>query len=93
MDHLLIHCSVASMLWNFVLRIFGVQLVLPNRVINLLEGWWNLFGRHSSDIRNLVPLCLMWTIWKERNSRTLKDKEKTESQLLNEFSISLFDWS
>ena len=35
----------------------------------------------------------MWTIWKERNSRTLKDKEKTESQLLNEFSISLFDWS
>uniref|UniRef100_A0A2N9EKG6 Reverse transcriptase domain-containing protein n=1 Tax=Fagus sylvatica TaxID=28930 RepID=A0A2N9EKG6_FAGSY len=51
--------------------------VLPNRVINLLDGWWNLFGRQSSDIWNLVHLCLMWTIWRERNSRTFEDKEKS----------------
>jgi hypothetical protein len=47
---------------------------------------------HSSDIWNMVPLCLMWLIWKERNCRTFEDKENTESQMLNEFSISLFDW-
>jgi hypothetical protein len=35
----------------------------------------------------------MWLIWKECNCRIFEDKEKTESQLLNEFSISLFEWS
>ena len=65
-------------LWNFVFRSFGVQWVLPNRVIDLLDGWWNMLGIHSSDIWNTIPLCLMWMIWRERNNRTFEDKEKSE---------------
>ena len=67
--HLLIHCDMASDLWHLVLRTFGMLWVFPNTIADLLFGWFNCFGKHSSSIWNLVPPCLMWTIWRERNSR------------------------
>uniref|UniRef100_A0A2N9GEV9 TIR domain-containing protein n=1 Tax=Fagus sylvatica TaxID=28930 RepID=A0A2N9GEV9_FAGSY len=62
-DHLLIHCSLTLNLWHSVLRAFGVLWVFPNRVVDLIYGWHNWFGKHDSAVWNLVPSCLMWTIW------------------------------
>ena len=67
--------------------------VLPRRVLGLLFGWRNWLGRYQSNIWNLVPLCLMWTVWRERNSRTFEDKMKSADQLLGSFVESLFEWS
>ena len=78
LDHLLIHCSMASILWNFAFCSFGIQWVLPKRVVDLLRGWWNIIGRHFSGIWNIVHLCLMWTLWRERNHLTFEDKQKKE---------------
>uniref|UniRef100_A0A2N9FXH9 Proteasome component Ecm29 N-terminal domain-containing protein n=1 Tax=Fagus sylvatica TaxID=28930 RepID=A0A2N9FXH9_FAGSY len=36
--------------------------VMPNRVIVLLAGWRNWFGKCSSAVWNLAPLCLMWVL-------------------------------
>jgi hypothetical protein len=68
-NHLLIHCPIALDLWYLILRSFGVLWVFPNTVADLLFGWFNCFGRRNSSVWNLVPLCLMWTVWRERNSR------------------------
>ena len=68
-NHLLIHCTLASDLWNLVLRSFGVPWEFPNNIADLLFGWFNCFGKHNCSVGNLVPLCLMWTVWHERNSR------------------------
>jgi hypothetical protein len=92
-DHLLIHFHVANVLWHYVFSSFGILCVLPRSVFDLLDGWWNLLGKHTSEIWNMVPLCLMWTLWKERNSRIFEDKERSARQLLDCFSISLFHWS
>jgi hypothetical protein len=46
-------------------------------VLDLLFGWFNGLGKHSSDIWNLVPHCLMWSVWHERNSRIFEDKEQS----------------
>lgn len=67
-DHLLIHCAGASWLWSCAFRSFGVSWVLPKRVVDLLAEWRNWFGKHTSNIWNLVLHCVMWVIWKERNS-------------------------
>ena len=40
-DYLLLHCGVAMEVWSFVFRSFGVNKVLPGRVVELLFGWWN----------------------------------------------------
>ncbi len=59
-------------LWNFVFQLFGVVWVLPGRVKDLLFAWRNWFGKHDSSIWNMVPTCLMWTIWIERNHRIFR---------------------
>nr|XP_023907629.1 serine/threonine-protein kinase ATM-like [Quercus suber] len=92
-NHLLLHCVKAHQLWRLVFRSFGISWVMPRSVADTLFGWWNWLGKHSSSIWNLVPLCLMWCIWRERNWRTFEDKDKTDDQLLAFFSGSLFDWS
>ena len=56
MDHLLLHCGEAHWLWNFVFKSFGVAWVIPERVKDLLLGWGNWLGKHSSDIWNWTPL-------------------------------------
>ena len=77
-DHLLIHCFAIQPLWNFVFCAFHIHWILP-RVLELLFRWRNWFGRHQSGIWNLIPHCLMWTVLRERNSRTFDDKRKSAS--------------
>uniref|UniRef100_A0A2N9F7C8 Reverse transcriptase domain-containing protein n=1 Tax=Fagus sylvatica TaxID=28930 RepID=A0A2N9F7C8_FAGSY len=92
-DHLLLHCSAGQKLWNYVFLTFRVHWVLPRKVADLLFGWHNWFGKHHSHIWNLIPLCLMWTVWRERNLRTFEDLSTPPDQLLGTFVTSLFDWS
>ena len=49
-------------------------------------------GKQCSDICNLVPLCLKWTIWKERNRRTFENMELTREDMAKFFFNTLFDW-
>jgi hypothetical protein len=84
-DHLLLHCEVAVALWGFVFSMFGVQRVFPAMVLDMVSGWHNWFGRHSSAIWNLAPLCVMWSLWQERNRRIFEDAEKSVSHLQEHF--------
>ena len=61
-------------------------------IASLLSSWWNGLGRHSSAIWNMVPICLMWTIWKERNQRTSEDVSRLDRQILESFTSTLFEW-
>ena len=60
---------------------------------DFLFGWWNWLGKYSSHIWNLVPLYLMWCIWRERNRWTFEDLDRSDDQLLALFFGSLFDWA
>uniref|UniRef100_A0A2N9I832 Protein kinase domain-containing protein n=1 Tax=Fagus sylvatica TaxID=28930 RepID=A0A2N9I832_FAGSY len=87
------YCEVAAALWGFIFQRFGIQWVLPAKVIDLLFGWFNGLGKHSSDIWNLVPHCLMWSLWHERNSRIFEDKEQSLLHLQESFVGQLYDCS
>jgi hypothetical protein len=86
-------CEVATALWCSVFSMFGIQWVLPAKVLDMLAGWHNWFGRRSSAVWNLAPLCVMWSLWKERNRRIFEDLEKPFSHLQEQFSGLLFDCS
>ncbi len=92
-DHLFLHCQVARELWSFIFRCVGIDWVLPFRVSDLLFSWWNWFGKRSSGVWILIPSCLMWTIWRERNNRIFEDKETSLARITEFFYGSLFDWS
>ena len=92
-DHFLLYCGNAYRLWCFVYRLFGISWVPSSTVSDLLFSWWNWLEKRSSHICNLVPLCLMWYIWRERNRQTFENLDRSDDQMLALFSGSLFDWA
>ena len=71
----------------------GVQWVMPNTIVSLLFAWRNWLGTYSSKVWNLVPECLMWLVWKERNARTFEDIESPIDTLKTLLARTLFEWS
>jgi len=60
-DHLLLHCDVARVVWSFFYRLFGVEWVMPSSVLDLLTGWGTVLGRGPGfRIWKQVPLCVLW---------------------------------
>uniref|UniRef100_A0A2N9HAP6 Reverse transcriptase zinc-binding domain-containing protein n=1 Tax=Fagus sylvatica TaxID=28930 RepID=A0A2N9HAP6_FAGSY len=93
-NHLLVHCPVAWELWSMVLVIFGKNWVMPRDVVDLLSCWKEIRGKSKAGkIWKMVPHCLMWCLWQERNDRTFKEKERTIPALKLHFLHTLLNWS
>jgi hypothetical protein len=59
-DHLLLHCDVARIVWSSFYRFFGVEWVMPSNVVDLLSAWGTLLGRSPVHcIWKQVPLCVL----------------------------------
>lgn len=43
-DHLLLHCPIAYELWSMVFGLFGINWVMPERVIELFASWLGQFS-------------------------------------------------
>ena len=68
LDHLLLHCPKVYNLWALIVTIFGVNWVLPRSINDTLVGWKGPPSRKSlKKVWMSALLCLLWTIWKERN--------------------------
>ena len=92
-DHLLIHCPFAFDLWSMVFTLFGIHWVMPKTVVELVACRQGKFGRHrNSAIWMVVPYCLMWCIWRERNNRRFGDLERSISNLKLFFLKTLLNW-
>ena len=67
-DHLLIHCTVARVLWDLVLGLVGVKWAFPNTVKEVLYSWGGAFvGKKRKKFWNSIPLFIFWMVWKEMN--------------------------
>jgi len=76
-----------------VFGLFGVCWVMPMFVVGLFACWQGRFGRHcNGDIWKVVPFCLMWCIWNERNSSCFEDIERSMPDLKFLFFRTLLDW-
>ena len=92
-DHLLLHCPVVHSLWVFMLKVFAIQWVMPGFVVGLLFCWNHWLENHTSDTWNLIPGCLMWIVWMERNCRSFEDTKMTLVELKDLCLRSFLDWS
>jgi hypothetical protein len=73
-DHLLIHYIVAKELWSFVFSMFGFHWVLPEQVVDVLSGQKFRVVTHDNFFAwKIVPLYLIWVIWRKMNNRTFND--------------------
>ena len=92
-DHLLLHCPIAFELWSSVFCLFGIHWVMPHKVIELFKSWQGKFGRHRNiGFWRLVPHCLMWCIWSERNARCFEGSERSLLEIKSFFYHTLLVW-
>jgi hypothetical protein len=92
-DHILLHCEVARVVWSYFYSLFGVEWVMPSSVLELMSGWGTLLGRGSTiRIWKQVPLCVMWGLWCERNSRFFEDVEVTVGAICRNVFQMLYLW-
>jgi hypothetical protein len=91
-DHLLIHCEVATRLWHDMFTLFGVEWVMPQKVLEVFAGW-NHVGDLGKAIWRMVPLCVMWCIWRERNARLFEDKECSVNGVRKNMIAMLHLWA
>jgi hypothetical protein len=63
-------------LWSFIFSLFGVEWVMPQTMLDLLTTWGASFGHGlAKKAWRLVPHCVLWSIWRERNARLFEDVE------------------
>jgi hypothetical protein len=92
-DHLLIHCEVARKLWSSILNMFGVDWVMPRRVIDLLISWRGQAGHGTiMEVWRLAPLCLMWCLWRNRNVRSFENIETSMLELRKILFNTFYTW-
>jgi len=92
-DHLLLHYDVARVVWSSFYSLFGVEWVMPSSVLDLLSEWGTLLGRGTVNrIWKQVPLCVLWGLWRERNSRLFEDVEAPVGALCRNVLHMLYLW-
>jgi hypothetical protein len=61
--------------------------------VDLLFCWNGSLGsREASKIWKMIPHCLMWCLWCERNSRIFNGEETSIPALKFRFLQALFEW-
>ncbi|KAG5614777.1 hypothetical protein H5410_014601 [Solanum commersonii] len=55
-------------------------------------SWKEIGRRHSTeDWWELIPACIWWTLWKERNARCFEDKSNNIEKIrMNSLSLLYF---
>ena len=93
-NHILLHCIVVRALWEIVFALVGVQWVFPESVKEALFSWRGSFvGKKRKNFWNSIPLCIFWTVWKERNRLAFKEGVLHIQKLKNSFVCTLWSWA
>ena len=93
-DHLLVHCSKAKVLWDLLLGLVGVRCVFPKSVRETFLSWRETFvGKNCKKAWMKAPLCIFWTIWLERNSIYFDNKDFSMQRMKSSFVCNLWSWT
>jgi len=90
-DHLLLHCEIASALWYTTFSGVGLVLVMPRKVVNLFVYWRAPGGRFQLNaVWTMILTYLLWCLWREINDRSIEEHERTLVKLKALFFKTLF---
>ena len=85
-----VHYPKARILWELILTIFGIGWVFPFSVRQVLLAWQGTqVGKKRKKVWKAAPLCLVWTVWRERN-RVAFDNEAFFAYRLKSYFICNF---
>jgi mannosylglycoprotein endo-beta-mannosidase len=93
-DHVLLHCPFSRGIWNHVLGITNFQWVMPEKVSGVLWSWSRrLSNPIAKAIWRMIPSCIWWCLWRERNSRCFENCSLSLVKMQELVLLSLFSWA
>ena len=93
-DHLLVHCCKARLMWGLLFAIIGVRWAFPSTVRDTLISWHGSFvGKKQRKAWLISPLCLFWTIWRVRNKIVFDNEEILILRMKTSFCYNLWSWT
>lgn len=89
-SHLFLHCTVTWNLWSWWLNLWGLHWVPPSSPRDAFEQWQP--PATNSFFKKAWTFVIMWTIWKERNSRCFENKLCSLAKLQELILLRLSWW-
>ena len=75
-NHLFLHCKWTDQLWRIFSSLRKIIWVKPRNIAQLLNCQINIGNTTIKEERwRIVPACIWWTVWKERNQRCFEGKK------------------
>jgi len=92
-NHLFLHCKFTAQIWNLFLNITSMNWTMPEHTSDLLSCWIRRGGSKSQKRWwKLIPSCVWWSVWKERNGRCFEDRSNSIHKVKWNCIVSLLFW-
>ncbi|XP_077234220.1 uncharacterized protein LOC143876406 [Tasmannia lanceolata] len=93
-DHLFIHCQVASYIWGHLFSRFGVSWVASNSMAEFIRSWdWAPWKRKGRILWKMCLLASWWFLWKERNARVFEGKVRSPYWIYIQVVAAVISWA
>ncbi|XP_026399497.1 uncharacterized protein LOC113295375 [Papaver somniferum] len=91
--HVFLHCSFAGTIWNHFKEKMKWNFTMPDDLFTMLLSWGNSqLHAQQLQILHMIPISIIWCIWKERNARAFQSKESNAISIQNRIKYTLFTW-
>lgn len=87
--HLLLHCTIVTDIWGMFFSIFGRNWVMPQSIKEAYECWSK--SKVDKSI-TLIPACIFWCVWTEKNCRCFNGISTPTYFLEAEGLLWLYSW-
>lgn len=92
-NHLFLHCKFTAQLWNLFFSLTKTVWTMPGHTADLMSCWMKRGGSKSQKKWwRIVPSCIWWSVWRERNGRCFEDKIKSVHYVKWNCLVTLFFW-
>lgn len=76
--------------WQIFFNLRGILWTMPSKIDDTLSLQEAGFGARNKDRWRIIPACIWWTIWRERNARCF---EKSSNVQKIKLSLTVYCYS
>ena len=86
-------CCSMWLIFELLFSLFGVVWVFSGTVKETLLGWHGAFvGKIRKKAWQMTPLCIFWSVWKERNLLAFGNEVLSLQRLKHSYVCNMWSW-